>query len=123
MPGQGVRPTGSTLAICLAPLNVGTMKGHSCEIVEKLSRRRIDFCCVHESRWKGASALSNKFFWNGDDNTGNVGVGILISGKMDRSSYISQQSELPPNVTETTDWKDNSQHDLYICTPGWSTCL
>ena len=50
------------------------MRGRSNEIVEMLSRRLIDFCCVQESRWRGESARKiagrnsyYKFFWKGDD--------------------------------------------------------
>ena len=70
-----------------ATWNVGTMKGRSSEIVETLSRRNIDICCVHESRWRGASArMLNgkesryKFFWVGND-TGTGGVGLLLAEK------------------------------------------
>ena len=33
-------------------LNVGTMKGKASEVVETLSRRRVDLCCLQETRWK-----------------------------------------------------------------------
>ena len=36
--------------------NVGTLRGRSGEVVETLSRRNIDVCCVQEIRWRGASA-------------------------------------------------------------------
>ncbi|VDP63520.1 unnamed protein product [Heligmosomoides polygyrus] len=32
-------------------LNVGTLTSHSCELVEALERRKIDFCAVQEARW------------------------------------------------------------------------
>ena len=70
-----------------ASLNVGTMRGRASEVVETLTRRRIDICCVQESRWKGGSArfISGKdsrfkFFWSGEEN-GLGGVGILIAEK------------------------------------------
>ncbi|VDP10747.1 unnamed protein product [Heligmosomoides polygyrus] len=35
----------------VATLNVGTLTGRSCELVEALERRRVDFCAVQETRW------------------------------------------------------------------------
>ena len=71
----------------LSSWNVGTMRGRSSEIVETLTRRSIDICCIQESRWRGASArmISGKnsrykFFWVGNDD-GTGGVGFLLSEK------------------------------------------
>ena len=36
--------------------NVGTMARRSVEVAEMAGRRRLDFCCVQETRWKGESA-------------------------------------------------------------------
>ena len=65
--------------------NVGTMKGRASEIVETLTRRRVDLCCVQESRLRGSSARlitgkdsKFKFFWNGNDE-GTNGVGLLLA--------------------------------------------
>ncbi|VDO94826.1 unnamed protein product [Heligmosomoides polygyrus] len=35
----------------VATLNAGTLTGRSCELVEALERRRVDFCAVQETRW------------------------------------------------------------------------
>ncbi|VDP39746.1 unnamed protein product [Heligmosomoides polygyrus] len=35
----------------VATLNVGTLTGRSCELVEALERRRVDLCAVQETRW------------------------------------------------------------------------
>ena len=59
---------------------------------EKLMKRRVDVCCMHEVRWKGQGARSvgtsgrmYKLWWSGNDR-GSGGVGILvkeeISGKV-----------------------------------------
>ena len=40
----------------IASWNIGTMRGRSSEIVETITRRNIDLCCVQEVRWRGASA-------------------------------------------------------------------
>ena len=39
----------------VATLNVGTLRGRSGEVVETLSRRGVDVCCIQEVRWRGAS--------------------------------------------------------------------
>ena len=71
----------------IATLNVGTMRGRSSEIVETMSRRGIDLCCMQEVHWRGASArfITGKgdryiFFWVGN-NAGTGGVGILLAEK------------------------------------------
>ena len=52
VPGEGERSAGKGISrdICIATLNVGTVRGWSNETVEMLSRRLIDICCVQESR-------------------------------------------------------------------------
>ena len=36
-----------------ATWNVSSMVSRSGEVVDALHRRKIDFCCAHETRWKG----------------------------------------------------------------------
>ena len=40
----------------IVSLNVVTLRGRSSEVVETVSRRGVDLCCVQEVRWRGASA-------------------------------------------------------------------
>ena len=68
-------------------LNVGTMRGRSGEVVEMAKRRKLDLCCVQETRWKGGSAKMigsddgwYKFFWVGCEK-GEAGVGVLVAAK------------------------------------------
>ena len=45
--------------------NVGTMSRRSGEVTEMARRRRLDFCCLQETRWRGEGARtlgSYKFF-------------------------------------------------------------
>lgn len=68
-------------------LNVGTMRGKASEVVETMTRRRVDLCCLQETRWKtgGVRRIEGKdsrykFFWSGNDkSTG--GVGVLLAEK------------------------------------------
>ena len=39
-----------------ATWNVSSMVSQSSEVVDALHRRKIDFCCAQETRWKGESA-------------------------------------------------------------------
>ena len=87
-PGQGVRPAGKDVCnLRIGTLNVGTMSGRSNEIIEMLTRRKIDICCAQETRWRGGSARMvkgkdsrYKFLWCGNQ-SGFGGVGILIAEK------------------------------------------
>jgi len=56
--------------IRFATWNIGTKSDRSAEVVETLHRRKIDVCCVQETRWTGSGAsvmgkgMSRyKFFW------------------------------------------------------------
>ncbi|KAK6749256.1 hypothetical protein RB195_001701 [Necator americanus] len=40
----------------LATLNVGTLTGESRELADSLRKRRVDICCVQETRWKGSKS-------------------------------------------------------------------
>ncbi|VDP13440.1 unnamed protein product [Heligmosomoides polygyrus] len=53
----------------VATLNVGTLTGRSCELVEALERRRVDFCAVQETRTT-------------------CGVGVIVSERF-RDSIVS----------------------------------
>ena len=66
----------------IASWNIGTMRGRSSEIVETITRRNVDLCCVQEVRWRDALARyitgkdsRYKFFWN------DQGIGVLLAEK------------------------------------------
>ena len=70
----------------IGSLNIGTMREREAELVDVMYRRRLDICCVQETRWAagGATLLEireekrYKFYWSGcDDRSG--GVGIMIA--------------------------------------------
>ena len=73
------------LRLRIGSVNVGTMAGRSVEVAEMAGRRRLDFCCVQETRWKGGSArmlggegFRYKFYWMGCEE-GVSGVGVLVA--------------------------------------------
>ena len=66
---------------------VGTMRGRSNEVVDVISRHKVDICSLQEVRWRGASARlvegkdsRYKLFWVGNDK-GMGSVGILLAEK------------------------------------------
>ena len=69
----------------ITSLNVDTLRGRSSEVVETVSRRGVDLCCLKEVWWRGASApmivgrdSRYKVFWICSEN-GNGGVSILLA--------------------------------------------
>ena len=73
-------------------LNVGTLKGKGNEVVEMLSRKRLDFCCAQETRWKtlvkiiDGKNLRYKYFGSSLGNKFG-GLGILLSEKWWENVY------------------------------------
>ncbi|KAK6742165.1 hypothetical protein RB195_009808 [Necator americanus] len=65
----------------LATLNVGTLTGRSRELAGSLRKRRVDICCVQETRWKGSKSRelgdSYKVIYHGTSNRN--GVGIILN--------------------------------------------
>jgi hypothetical protein len=75
----------------VATVNVGTMVGRSREVVEMLTRRRVDICCVQEVQYKGEGCKvfgddteRYKFWWSGEKKEKRGGVGILLRGDLEK---------------------------------------
>ncbi|ESN92829.1 hypothetical protein HELRODRAFT_164960 [Helobdella robusta] len=75
---------GPSVVLRLETLNVGSLTGRSMEIAEMLERRKIDICCLQETRWKSNSVChissdkeKYRLFWNGQKTAKN-GVGIFV---------------------------------------------
>ncbi|VDP52747.1 unnamed protein product [Heligmosomoides polygyrus] len=70
------------------------LTGRSCELVEALERRRVDFCAVQETRWAGRKSRdigrSFKSVLCGSPKT-TSGVGIIVSERF-RGSNINVES-------------------------------
>ena len=61
--------------------NVGSMSGRGGEVVDMLRRKKLDFCALQETRWKGSGAQvmgGYKFFWQG----GKGGAGGVCTGSI-----------------------------------------
>lgn len=77
------RQSKTEVVLRVGTVNVGTMHGRSAEVSEMLKERKLDFCCLQETRWKGGSAKqigSYKFFWVGSKG-GDSGVGVMVAQK------------------------------------------
>ncbi|KAK6733743.1 hypothetical protein RB195_017479 [Necator americanus] len=65
----------------LATLNVGTLTGRSRELADSLRKRRVDICCVQETRCKGSKSRElgdgYKLIYHGTSNRN--GVGIILN--------------------------------------------
>ena len=55
-------------------LSVNTLRGRVCEVVETLSRRKVDVCCIQETRYRGGNCriikgkdTRYKLYWSGND--------------------------------------------------------
>ena len=69
-------------------VNVTSMRRRIYEVADMMARRKLDFCCVQETRWKGESAMELttdkakcKFIGSGCDDDGNASVGVLVEEK------------------------------------------
>ena len=75
-----------------ASFNVEILSPRLAEVIETLTRRKIDLCCIQEHRfaggldkeqvreYKGKNSLM-KFFWCGKEEGGQGGVGIMLAEK------------------------------------------
>ncbi|ESO12045.1 hypothetical protein HELRODRAFT_158452 [Helobdella robusta] len=75
---------GPSMVLRLGTLNVGSLTSRSMETAEMLERKRIDICCLQETRWKSNGVChinpdneKYKLFWNGQKTAKN-GVGIFF---------------------------------------------
>ena len=69
------------------------MRGRSNDVVEVMSRRKVDTCGLQELKWRGVSSrlvegTDSRFqlFWVGNDK-GMGGVGILLAEKWVEAIY------------------------------------
>ena len=96
-------PRRSLNKIKLATWNVGSMSGKSGEIAEVMIQRKIDVCCVQETKWKGRSNRwlaggQIKFYWVGCE-SGNAGVGILLKKWLaDNVTVVNKINERIMNI-------------------------
>ena len=66
-------------------LSVNTLRGRVWEVVETLSRRKVDVCCIQETRYRGGNCriikgkdTRYKLYWSGNDKS-TAGVGVFVA--------------------------------------------
>ena len=96
-------------------LNVNTLKGRVCEVVETLSRRKVDLCCVQETRyWGGHCRMITgkdsryKLFWSGNSK-GTAGVGVFVAEKWIEKVFEVKRVSDRPHLNQDTNWKVTNQ--------------
>ena len=64
-------------------ISTSVTRGRVCQVVETLSRRKVDVCCIQETRYRGGNCriimgkdTRYKLYWSGNDK-GTAGVGCL----------------------------------------------
>ena len=78
---RGVK--GGLVSLRIGSVNVTSMKKRDGEVVDLAARRRLDFCCLQETEWKGEGARKlgeYKFFWM-SCSKGIHGVGLLVADR------------------------------------------
>ena len=97
---DALRGCRSWVGLRLGTANVGTMTKRSDAVAEMVGRRKLDFCCLQETKWKGemrrmmgSEEHRYKFFWKGCA-AGTSGVGIMIAEKwVDKVVEVKNVSE------------------------------
>ena len=69
----------------MGTLNVNTLRGRVCEVVETLSHRKVDAYCIQGTFYRGGNRCTikgkdtrYKLFWSGNDK-GSAGVGVFVA--------------------------------------------
>ena len=68
----------------------------SVEVADMAARRRLDFCCLQETRWRGdgvkilegREGAKFKFLWKGSEDGAAAGVGVLVAEKSIKMSLM-----------------------------------
>ena len=69
----------------MGTLNVNTLKGRVCKVVETLSRRNVDVCCIQETKYRGGNCRTikgkdtrYKLYWSRNDK-GTADVRVFVA--------------------------------------------
>ena len=69
----------------MGTLSVNALRGRVCEVLETLSHRKVDICCIQETIYCGGNCRTikgketrYKLYWSGN-NKGTAGVGVLMA--------------------------------------------
>ena len=69
----------------MGTLNVNALRERVCEVVETLSRRKVDVFCIEETLYPGGNRRTikgkdtrYKVYWSGNDK-GKAGLGVFVA--------------------------------------------
>ena len=118
---RGVK--GGLVSLRIGSVNVTSMKKSDGEVVDMAARRRLDFCCLQETGWKGEGARKlgkYKFFWMG------CAMGIHEVGLLVRDRWIEKVLEVKRvskrlMVVRVNCMEDCAELDFCICATSWKT--
>ena len=97
-------------------------------MVEKLSRRKVDLCCVQETRYRGGHCRiitgkdsRYKLFWSGN-NKGTAGVGVFVGEKwIEKVFEVTGQASLrPDHPGEDHSRSAGALSSVCLCPTVWS---
>ena len=78
-------------------LNANTLRGRVCEVVETLSRRKVDIYCIEETLYGGGNRCTikgkdtrYKLCWSGNDK-GSAGLGVFVAEEWIRKVFEVQR--------------------------------
>ena len=78
-------------------LNVITLRGRVCEVVETLSCRKVEVCCIQETIFNGGNCRTikgkdtrYKLYWS-VNNKGTAGVGVFVAKEWIEKAFEVQK--------------------------------
>ena len=78
-------------------MNVNTLSGRLCEVVETLSRRKVDVCCIQETRYRSGNCRTikgkdtrYKLYWSGNGK-GSAGVRMFVAEEWNEKFFEVQR--------------------------------
>ena len=87
-------------------LNVNTLRGRVSEVVETLSRRKVDLCCIQETRYRGGNCRTikgkdtrYKLYWSGNDKS-TAGVGVFMAEEWIEKVFLGADSFRQNHLSE-----------------------
>ena len=106
-------------------LNVNTLRGRVCEVVETLSRRKVAVCCIQETRYRGGSCRTikgkdtrYKLYWSGIDKD-TAGVGVFVAEEW-IESFWGSESLRQNDCSETHSQPECGYLSVCVCPTEWS---
>ena len=100
-----------------------SMVCRSGDVVDALHRRKIDFYCAQETRWKGVIAIVRrcKFFWQCCDKD-TAGVCLFIAERWTDTVVNVVKSQREVHLCEAGDWKAYCKYCLRLCSSCGFEC-